>query len=135
MRMKEFRVVIGVMLACCGLIEINLNVNNSTSSYAWTLYVVILIGVFLGIAGYKLDKTPLEKPNLSTGVILTLLIVNILYIGFVSQLPIPEMLEILTYSLLVPVLCFEESTKFLLFNVRQKPDAEVIASYRVPVSV
>jgi hypothetical protein len=116
------------MLACCGLIEINLIVSNSTSTVAWTLYFVIIIGVFLGIAGYKIGNNPLEKPNVSLGILLIILIVNILYIGFVSQLPILEMLEVLTFSLLLPMWCFEESTRFLLFDLRQKPATEVIVS-------
>ena len=126
--MKGFRMATAIMLACCGLIEINLIVSNSTSSVAWTLYFVILLGVFLGIAGYKIGNSPLEKPNLSIGILLVELIGNILYIGFVTQMPIAEMLEILTFSLIFPMYCFEESTRFLLFDLRQKPEEEVIAS-------
>ena len=126
--MKGLRIIVAIMLACCGLIEINLIIGNYTSTVAWTLYFVIIIGIFLGIVQYKIGNNPLERANLSTGVILTFLIVNILYIGFVSQLPIPEMIEILTAGLLLSILCFEESTRFLLFNLRQKPDADVSKS-------
>ena len=116
------------MLACCGLIEINLIVSNYASTFTWTLYSVIIIGVFLGIVQFRIGSDPLERVQLSTGVLLSFLIINTVYIVFASQLPIPEMINILTTGLLFPVLCFEESTRFLLFYVRQTSEVEATSS-------
>ena len=126
--MKRFRIVIAIMLACCGFIEINLVVSNSTSTVAWTLYFVIIIGVLLGIGGYKIGNSPLETPKLSSGILLFILIANILYVVVVSQMPISEMLDILLFGLIFPMYCIEESTRFLLFDIRQKSEEEVTVS-------
>ena len=123
------------MLACCGLIEINLIVSNYASTFTWTLYSVIIIGVFLGIVQFRIGSDPLERVQLSTGVLLSFLIINTVYIVFASQLPIPEMINILTTGLLFPVLCFEESTRFLLFYVRQTSEVEATSSPWIPVSI
>jgi len=118
--MKRLRAFLGIMLACCGIIQINLiKISSNAGDIDLFIGSLILIGVFLGILRYKIMDNALEYITKLTVYIGILLIVNIIYIGIVVQFPISVMNEILTIGSILTLMTFEESTWFLFLNIEQ----------------
>ena len=120
---------LGVILACCGLTQINLyRISTNSTFIDFFTGTLILIAIFLGIVRYKIFDNSQEDANKLTLFICLLVIVNIIMFWIYFSFPITDMEGVLAGGDILTLMNFEESTWFLLYNLGYNPDEEIPAS-------
>ncbi|MBE0526886.1 MAG: hypothetical protein IH631_08080 [Candidatus Thorarchaeota archaeon] len=127
--MNGLRVFLGILLACCGLIQINLiRISSSDSSIDLIVGSIVLIGIFFGIIRYKILDNSKEDTTKVALFIVILLIANIIMLGLYFSPSITDLESVLSGGFFIILMNFEESTWFLLFNIGQESDVDISTS-------
>ena len=127
--MKDIHVFLGMALAICGLMQINIvRISYNDIVVDFFMGSLALIGILLGIVRFKIMDNSQEENTKGILIICILVIVNIIQFGLYFSFPITYMETFLAGGFLLTLLSFEESAWFLLCTVRKSGSVDTISS-------
>lgn len=115
---------LSIMVALCGLIQLYLMNISSASLSPWSWNALAIVAFLMGILRYKIFDYSKEHKTKLTFYIGFLLMVNLILFGIWSYFQISDMESVLASGFVLIMLNFEESTWFLLCNLRERTEVD-----------
>jgi uncharacterized membrane protein len=126
--LKGLGVILSIMVALCGMIQLYLMNINSTPPLLWSWNVLAIIGFLMGILHYKIFDASKEDKTKRTLFLGFILFLNIMLLVMIFSFPISDMESVLGSGFVLTMTNFEEPTWFLLFTHGERTEVNTTKS-------